>query len=112
MEVWIFAILIGIWFSVLLLGAGVLIGRGLHDKRNDNVIDKGMDERKPVLDSSDLSDVQCGCGDRGGNQSDYLGLDDEAVKGILTVMRMSVRYSEAERLAIDYCLDRLEAENG
>ncbi len=112
MEVWIFAGLIGMWFSVLLLGTGILVGRGLHDKGNDNVVDKSMDERKPVLDSSDLSDVRCGCSDRSGDQSDYLGLDDEAVKGILTVMRMSVRYSEVERLAIDYCIDRLEAENG
>ena len=107
-EVWIFAGLMGMWFSVLLLGAGILVGRGLHDKGNDNVTDKGMDERKPILDSSSLSGVRCGCGDRGCNQSDYLGLDDEAVKNILMGMRMSVRYSEVERLAIDYCIDKLE----
>ena len=110
MEVWIFAILIGIWFSVLLLGAGILVGRGLHDKGSNDVVDKSVDERQPILDSSDLSGVQCGCGDRSGNQRDYLGLDDEAVKGILYVMRMSVRYSEVERLAIDYCIDRMKGE--
>ena len=49
---------------------------------------------------------------RSGNQSDHLGLDDEAVKNILMGMRMSTRYCDTERLAIDYCLDRLEAENG
>jgi len=110
MEVWIFAGLMGMWFSVLLLGTGILVGRG-HDKRNDDVNNQGMDERQPVLDSSDLSDVRSGCSSRSGNQSDYLGLDDEAVKGILTVMRMSARYSEVERLAIDYCIDKLEGDN-
>jgi hypothetical protein len=69
-------------------------------------------ERTNDVDSDIRVYVPCRDRDRSGNQSDYLGLDDEAVKGILTVMRMSVRYSEAEQLAIDYCIDRLEAENG
>lgn len=107
-EVWIFAGLMGMWFSAIFLGVGILIGRGIHDKGNDNSVNQSMAERQPVLDSSDLSDVQCGSGDGSGNQSDYLGLDDEAVKGILYVMRMSVRHSEVERLAIDYCIDKLE----
>ena len=104
MEVVIFCITLTAIMCVCLVAIGYVVGREV----NDDVVGKGMDERQHVLDSSSLSDVRSGCGSRSGNQSDYLGLDDEAVKGILYVMRMSVRYSEVERLAIDYCIDKLE----
>jgi len=108
MEVWIFAGLIGMWFSVLLLGAGILIGRGIHDKGNDDVVDKSMDERQPVLDSSDLSDVQCGSGDRGGNQSVLERMDADAAKETLETMRMAAKYSDTERDAIDYSVECID----
>ena len=101
MEVWIFAGLMGMWFCVLFLITGILIGRGVRN-------DKGNTERTNSMDSDIRVYVPSRDRDRSGDQSDYLGLDDEAVKGILYVMRMSVRYSEVERLAIDYCIDKLE----
>jgi len=104
MEVWIFAILIGIWFSVLLLGAGILIGRGIHGKRSDDVVDKSVDEREPILDSSDLSDVQCGGGDRSGNQRDNPQVDE--VISVLDTLRVGA--SRTEKAALDYskeCID-------
>ncbi len=108
MEVWLFAILMGMWFCTLFIIIGFLIGRGLHDKGSDNVIDKGMDERKPILDSSSLSDVQRGCGDRGCNKSVLERMDADAAKETLKTMKMSVKYSDTERNAIDYaimCID-------
>lgn len=100
-EVWLFAIIMGMWFCALFLIIGILIGRGIKDA-------KGNTERADGVDSDIRVYVPCRDRDRSGNQSDYLGLDDEAVKNILYVMRMSVRYSEVERLAIDYCIDKLE----
>jgi len=107
MEVVIFCITLTAIMCVCLVAIGYVVGREV----NDDVIDKGMAERQPVLDSSSLSDVRDRDSSRSDDQSDNLGLDDEAVKGILYVMRMSVRYSEVERLAIDYCIDRLEGDN-
>lgn len=101
MEVWIFAIIMGMWFCALFLITGILIGRGMQN-------DKGNTERADGMDNSSNVSIPSRDRDRGGDQSDYLGLDDEAVKNILYVMRMSVRYSEVERLAIDYCIDKLE----
>lgn len=108
MEVWIFAGLMGMWFSALLMGIGILVGRGLHDKGSDNVTDKGMDERKPILDSSDLSDVRCGCGDRSGDQSVLERMDAEAAKETLETMRMAAKYSNTERDAIDYSMECID----
>lgn len=100
-EVWLFAGVMGMWFCAVFLGIGILIGKGVKDA-------KGTTERTNNVDSDIRVYVPSRDRDRGGNQSDYLGLDDEAVKNILYVMRMSVRYSEVERLAIDYCIDKLE----
>lgn len=105
MEVWIFAGLMGMWFCVLFLITGILIGRGV---RNDNGNDKRATKRTDGVDSDIHIYVPSRDRDRSGDKPDYLGLDDETVKGILYVMRMSVRYSEVERLAIDYCIDKLE----
>lgn len=102
METWLFAIVMGMWFCALFLITGILIGRGM---RNDN---KGNTERANGMDNSSNVSIPSRDRDRSGDQSDYLGLDDEAVKNILYVMRMSVKYSEVERLAIDYCIDKLE----
>jgi len=104
MEVWIFAGLIGMWFSVLLLGAGILIGRGIHDKGNDDVVDKSMDERQPILDSSSLSDVRSGCSSRSGNQRDNPQVDE--VISVLDTLRVGA--SRTEKAALDYskeCID-------
>ena len=100
-EVWLFAGVMGMWFCALFLITGILIGRGMRN-------DKGNTERANDMDSDIRVYVPSWDRDRSGNRSDYLKLDDEAVKGILYVMRMSVRYSEVERLAIDYCIDKLE----
>lgn len=104
MEVVIFCITLTAIMCVCLVAIGYIVGREV----NDDVIDKNMDERADVSNSSELSDACNRDRRRSGDKSDYLGLDDEAVKGILYVMRMSVRYSEVERLAIDYCIDKLE----
>ena len=69
---------------------------------------KRLDERTNDMDSDIRVYVPSRDRDRSGNQSDYLGLDDEAVKNILMGMRMSTRYCDTERLAIDYCIDKLE----
>lgn len=104
MEVVIFCITLTAIMCVCLVAIGYIVGREV----NDDVIDKNMDERADVPNSSELSDACNRDRRRSGDKSDYLGLDDEAVKGILYVMRMSVRYSDVERLAIDYCIDKLE----
>lgn len=95
MEMFCFGLMGGMILAVIFVAGGAVYASRDTEKSND--VDSDCRVYVPSRDR-----------DRGGNQSDYLGLDDEAVKGILTVMRMSVRYSEAERLAIDYCIDRLE----
>ena len=108
MEVWLFAIIMGMWFCALFIIIGFLIGRGIHDKKNNDVADKGMDEREPILDSSDLSDVQRGCGDRSGNQSVLERMDADAAKETLETMRMAAKYSDTERDAIDYSVECID----
>jgi hypothetical protein len=93
-----FGIFAGMIIAVIFIAGGAVYARNT-EKSND-------------LDSDCRIYVPCRNRDRGGNRSDNLGLDDEAVKNILMGMRMSTRYCDTERLAIDYCLDRLEAENG
>lgn len=104
MEVVIFCITLTAIMCVCLVAIGYIVGR----EANDDVIDKGNTQRTNDVDSDIRVYVPSRDRDRSGDQSDYLGLDDEAVKDILYVMRMSVRYSEVERLAIDYCIDKLE----
>ena len=104
MEVVTFCITLTTIMCVCLVAMGYVVGREV----NDDVIDKNSTERTNDVDSDNRVYVPSRDRDRSGDQSDYLGLDDEAVKGILYVMRMSVRYSEVERLAIDYCIDKLE----
>jgi hypothetical protein len=108
MEVVIFCITLTAIMCVCLVAMGYVVGREV----NDDVIDKNSTERTNDVDSDCRVYVPSRNRDRSGNQSDYLGLDDEAVKNILMGMRMSTRYCDTERLAIDYCIDRLEAENG
>ena len=104
MEVVTFCITLTAIMCVCLVAIGYIVGREV----NDDVIDKNITQRTNDMDSDIRVYVPSRDRDRSGDQSDYLGLDDEAVKGILYVMRMSVRYSEVERLAIDYCIDKLE----
>jgi hypothetical protein len=98
MEMFCFGIFAGMIIAVIFIAGGALYARNT--------------ERSNGVDSDIRVYVPSRNRDRGGNQSDHLGLDDEAVKNILMGMRMSTRYCDTERLAIDYCLDRLEAENG
>ena len=98
MDMFCFGIFAGMILAVIFIAGGAVYASRDTQRTND-------------MDSDIHVYVPCRDRDRSGNKSDYLGLDDEAVKGILTVMRMSVRYSEAERLAIDYCIDRLEGDN-
>lgn len=104
MEVVIFCIALTAIMCVCLVAMGYVVGREV----NDDVIDKGMDERQHVLDSSDLSDVQRGSSDRSGDNGCVERMDAEQAKIALEVMRMSVKYSDTERNAIDYavmCID-------
>ena len=95
MEMFCFGIFAGMILAVIFIAGGAVYAS--RDTQRTNDVDSDCRVYVPSRDR-----------DRSGNKSDYLGLDDEAVKGILYVMRMSVRYSEAERLAIDYCIDKLE----
>lgn len=95
MEMFSFGIFAGMIVAVIFIAGGAVYAKGNTERTN--AVDSDCRVYVPGRDR-----------DRSGNQSDYLGLDDEAVKGILYVMRMSVRYSEVERLAIDYCIDKLE----
>ena len=104
MEVVIFCVTLTAIMCVSLVAMGYVVGREV----NDDVIDKNITERADDMDDSCRVYVPCRDRDRSGNQSDYLGLDDEAVKNILMGMRMSTRYCDTERLAIDYCIDKLE----
>ena len=99
MEMFCFGIFAGMILAVIFIAGGAVYAQR-DIKRTDGV------------DPDIRLYVPCRDRDRSINQSDHLGLDDEAVKGILYVMRMSTRYCDTERLAIDYCIDRLEAENG
>lgn len=94
MEMFCFGLLGGMILAVIFVAGGALYARNT--------------ERTNDVDSDIRVYVPCRDRDRSGNQRDNLELDDEAVKGILTVMRMSARYSKVERLAIDYCIDKLE----
>lgn len=95
MDMFCFGIFAGMILAVIFIAGGVLYAS--RDTHKSNDVDSDIRVYVPSRDRT-----------RSGNKSDYLGLDDEAVKGILYVMRMSVRYSEVERLAIDYCIDKLE----
>lgn len=95
MEMFCFGLMGGMILAVIFIAGGAVYAS--RDTQRTNDVDSDCRVYVPSRDR-----------DRSGNQSDYLGLDDEAVKGILYDMRMSVRYSEAERLAIDYCIDKLE----
>ena len=95
MTMFCFGIFAGMILAVIFIAGGAVYA-SRDTKRTDDV------------DSDIRVYVPCRDRDRSGDQSDNLGLDDEAVKGILYVMRMSVRYSVVERLAIDYCIDKLE----
>ena len=98
MELFCFGLMGGMILAVIFIAGGAVYASRDTQRTND-------------VDSDCRVYVPCRDRDRGGNRSDYPQVDDEAVKGILTVMRMSVRYSEAERLAIDYCIDKLEGDN-
>lgn len=95
MEMFCFGIFAGMILAVIFIAGGAVYAQRDTQRTND-------------VDSDIRVYVPSGNRTRGGNRSDNLELDDEAVKGILYVMRMSVRYSEVERLAIDYCIDKLE----
>lgn len=95
MEMFCFGLMGGMILAVIFIAGGAVYAS--RDTQRTNDVDSDI---RVYVHSRNRT--------RSGNKSDYLGLDDEAVKGILTVMRMSARYSEAERLAIDYCIDKLE----
>lgn len=98
MDMFCFGIFAGMILAVIFIAGGAVYAS--RDTQRTNDVDSDIRVYVPSRDR-----------DRSGNRSDNLELDDEAVKGILYVMRMSVRYSEVERLAIDYCLKKLEGEN-
>ena len=95
MDMFCFGLMGGMILAVIFIAGGAVYAS--RDTQRTNDVDSDCRVYVPSRDR-----------DRSGNRSDYLKLDDEAVKGILYVMRMSVRYSEVERLAIDYCIDKLE----
>lgn len=95
MEMFCFGLMGGMILAVIFIAGGAVYASRDTQRTND-------------MDSDCRVYVPSGNRTRGGNQRDNQQVDDEAVKGILYVMRMSVRYSEVERLAIDYCIDKLE----
>ena len=97
MEMFCFGLMGGMILAVIFIAGGAVYAR---DTQRANDVDSDIRVYVPCRDR-----------DRSGYQSDYLGLDDEAVKDILTVMRMSLKYSKVELLAIDYCIDKLEGDN-
>lgn len=97
MEVWLFAILMGMWFCALFLITGILIGRGIRN-------DKGNTERADGVDSDCRVYVPCRDRDRGGDRSDNPQVDE-----VISVLdTLYVGASSTEKAAIDYakeCID-------
>lgn len=98
MEMFCFGIFAGMILAVIFIAGGAFYAQRNTQRTND--VDSDIHIYVPSRDR-----------DRSGNQRDNPQVDDEAVKGILTVMRMSLKYSKVELLAIDYCLKKLEGEN-
>jgi len=96
-EVWIFAILMGMWFCALFLGIGILIGRGLKDA-------KGNTERTNDVDSDIRVYVPSRDRDRSGDQRDNPQVDE-----VISVLdTLYVGASSEEKAALDYakeCID-------
>lgn len=96
-EVWLFAILMGMWFSALFLGIGILIGRGMR-----NV--KGNTQRTDSVDSDIRVYVPSRDRDRSGNQRDNPQVDE-----VISVLdTLYVGASSEEKAALDYskeCID-------
>ena len=108
MEVIIFCITLTALMAMCLVVVGMLIGRSQYDKGTDNVDNKSMDERTDVSDSNNVSDVcgrdRCRSGDNGCLER----MDAETAINALSVMRMSVKYSETEKAAIEYAMECIE----
>ena len=73
MEVVIFCITLTAIMCVCLVAIGYIVGREV----NDNIIDKNMDERADVSNSSDISDIHNRDGDRSGNSTSNQRMDKE-----------------------------------
>ena len=97
MEVWIFAGLMGIWFSALFLITGILIGRGIRNA-------KGNTERTDGVDSDIRVYVPCRDRDRSGDNG-----CNQSVEEVIDVLdTLYVGASSKEKAALDYskeCID-------
>lgn len=100
MEVVIFCITLTAIMCVCLVALGYMVGREV----NDDVIDKNMDERADVSNSSELSDACNRDRRRSGNRSDYPQVDE-----VISVLdTLEVGASSEEKAALDYskeCID-------
>lgn len=108
MEVITFCVTLTIIMAACLVAFGYIVGRVSNDNESDDVNNKSMDERKPVLDSNNVSDVRSRDRSRSDNQSVNQRMDADTAKNALTVMRMSSKYCDTEKAAIDYamgCID-------
>lgn len=91
MEVVIFCITLTAIMCVCLVAIGYIIGREV----NDDVIDKNMDERADVSNSSDISDICNGDRSRSSNSTNNQRMDNE--KEITTYVdgKITNEYSKA-----------------
>lgn len=103
MEVWIFAGLMGMWFCVLFLITGILIGRGV---RNDNGNDKRTTERTDGVDS----DIHIYVPSRNRTRSSNNGYDQSVEEVIDVLNTFRVGASRREKAALDYCMDKIRNE--
>lgn len=96
MEMAAIGFLAGALTCMIFMGVGIVVGR------IDNTAHKDLDEGEPVLDSDSVSDVRSRDRSGSSNQSDDLRDDAQRAINAITVMKMSVRYSRAEKEALDY----------
>lgn len=102
MEVVIFCITLTAIMCVCLVAIGYIVGREVSD--NDNVVNKNMDERADVSNSSELSDAFNRDRRRSGNNG-----CNQSVEEVISVLdTLYVGASSTEKAALDYskeCID-------
>lgn len=119
MEIVIFCITLTAIMCVCLVAIGYIVGREI----NDDVVDKNMDERADVSNSSELSDICNRDRRRSGNSTSNQRMDDEKEiikykdgkitneysKAVLETMLIIMKniLSETEKDAIQCAIDIL-----
>lgn len=98
-EVWLFAILIGMWFCALFLITGILIGRGVKDA-------KGNAERTNSVDSDIRIYVPCRNRTRSSDKRDNPQVEERL--NVLQTLRVGA--SREEKIVLDYYIDHIRSE--